>query len=178
MRVRGMDGASEEAGTESPDWSTGLVWWDGQKAERTLPNLTVDWSDPLMHTVRATRLSVPQSVMTAFKAAADRPGRPPQTALVMEAVSLHLARLPELVVARRPPAVTDSSTFFRRPTTPKTNAVTVALYIRPNMGEDTALNRIVDWVSEIVSSGHPTRKAATRSEVVTAALAAQYADSN
>lgn len=145
-------------------------------AQRPLPDLTVDWSDPLMHTIRPTRLSVPASVLAAFKAAAEQPGQPPQTVMAMEAVSTHLARLPELVLARRPAEGPDSSTFYRQRTAPTTVKPEPAqqLYFRPLMGEDQALNRIVDWVTEIIVGDNPVRRPATRSEVVTAALAAQY----
>ena len=85
---------------------------------RPLPDLIIDWSDPVMHVVRATRLSVASSVFDAFKAAAEQPGQPPQTSLIMAAVSTHLARLPELVLARRPEEHTDFSSFYRRPAAP------------------------------------------------------------
>ena len=141
-----------------------------------LPDLTIDWSDPVMHVVRATRLSVAGSVFDAFKAAAEQPGQPPQTSLIMAAVSAHLARLPELVLERRPDEHTDFSTFYRRPTvTSRTRTdPQVALYIRPNGGEDQALNRIVGWVNAIITEGHPGRREASRSEIVAAALAAEY----
>ncbi|MEC9324404.1 MAG: hypothetical protein VYB90_11235 [Actinomycetota bacterium] len=143
---------------------------------RPLPDLTIDWSDPVMHVVRATRLSVAGSVFDAFKAAAEQPGQPPQTSLIMAAVSAHLARLPELVLERRPDEHTDFSTFYRRPTvTSRTRTdPQVALYIRPNGGEDQALNRIVGWVNAIITEGHPGRREASRSEIVAAALAAEY----
>ena len=143
---------------------------------RPLPDLTIDWSDPVMHVVRATRLSVAGSVFDAFKAAAEQPGQPPQTSLIMAAVSAHLARLPELVLERRPDEHTDFSTFYRRPTvTSRTRTdPQVALYIRPNGGEDQALNRIVGWVNAIITEGHPGRREASRSEIVAAALAAKY----
>ncbi|GAT11985.1 MULTISPECIES: hypothetical protein [Mycolicibacterium] len=143
---------------------------------RPLPDLTIDWSDPVMHVVRATRLSVAGSVFDAFKAAAEQPGQPPQTSLIMAAVSSHLARLPELVLARRPDEHTDFSSFYRRPTVASRNRTDpqVALYIRPNGGEDQALNRIVSWVNAIITDGHPGRREASRSEIVAAALAAEY----
>ena len=141
-----------------------------------LPDLIIDWSDPVMHVVRATRLSVASSVFDAFKAAAEQPGQPPQTSLIMAAVSTHLARLPELVLARRPEEHTDFSSFYRRPAAPSRNRTDpqVPLYIRPNGGEDQALNRIVDWVNAIITDGHPGRREASRSEIVAAALAAEY----
>ena len=143
---------------------------------RPLPDLIIDWSDPVMHVVRATRLSVASSVFDAFKAAAEQPGQPPQTSLIMAAVSTHLARLPELVLARRPEEHTDFSSFYRRPAAPSRNRTDpqVPLYIRPNGGEDQALNRIVDWVNAIITDGHPGRREASRSEIVAAALAAEY----
>jgi hypothetical protein len=143
---------------------------------RPLPDLTIDWSDPVMHVVRATRLSVAGSVFDAFKAAAEQPGQPPQTSLIMAAVSTHLARLPELVLARRPNEHTDFSSFYRRPTAASRNRTDpqVPLYIRPNAGEDQALNRIVAWVNAIITEGHPGRREASRSEIVAAALAAEY----
>ncbi len=143
---------------------------------RPLPDLTIDWSDPVMHVVRATRLSVAGSVFDAFKAAAEQPGQPPQTSLIMAAVSAHLARLPELVLERRPDEHTDFSSFYRRPTAASRNRTDpqVALYIRPNGGEDQALNRIVGWVNAIITDGHPGRREASRSEIVAAALAAEY----
>ena len=129
---------------------------------RPLPDLIIDWSDPVMHVVRATRLSVASSVFDAFKAAAEQPGQPPQTSLIMAAVSTHLARLPELVLARRPEEHTDFSSFYRRPAAPSRNRTDpqVPLYIRPNGGEDQALNRIVDWVNAIITDGHPGRREA------------------
>ena len=63
-----------------------------------------------------------------------------------------------------------------RPAAPSRNRTDpqVPLYIRPNGGEDQALNRIVDWVNAIITDGHPGRREASRSEIVAAALAAEY----
>ncbi|ART74253.1 hypothetical protein BTO20_37015 (plasmid) [Mycobacterium dioxanotrophicus] len=162
-----------QTSVEARDERAGVAHTVGR---RPLPDLTIDWSDPVMHVVRSTRLSVASSVFDAFKAAAEQPGQPPQTSLIMAAVSTHLARLPELVLARRPDEHTDFTSFYRRPTVASRNRTDpqVPLYIRPNGGEDQALNRIVAWVNAIITDGHPGRREASRSEIVSAALAAEY----
>lgn len=173
-------GADRDTATSPARTDTEVAAGEGavpNVGRRPLPDLTIDWSDPVMHVVRATRLSVASSVFDAFKAAAEQPGQPPQTSLIMAAVSTHLARLPELVLARRPDEHTDFSSFYRRPTVASRNRTDpqVPLYIRPNGGEDQALNRIVAWVNAIITDGHPGRREASRSEIVAAALAAEYA---
>lgn len=159
---------------QEPSAAAMVATADQPSTQRPLPDLTIDWSDPVMHVVRSTRLSVASSVAEAFKAAAEQPGQPPQTSLIMAAVGNHLSRLPELVVARRPEQNTDPSLFYRRPTVPTKTDLQVPLYIRPNGGEDLALNRIVDWVNAVITEGRPGQREASRSEIVAAALAAEY----
>ncbi|MCK5756521.1 hypothetical protein EV589_5966 [Mycobacterium sp. BK558] len=144
-------------------------------ANRALPELEIDWTDPLMHVASPTRVSVANSVAARFKAAAEQPGSAPQTELIMEAVSSHLADLPELVLGRRPEenATQPSGFFLRRAPVQKAEPV-VPVYMRPIAGEVEALRRIVDWVNSIILEGHPGRPKSTRSEIVTAALDASY----
>lgn len=143
--------------------------------DRELPDLEIDWTDPLMHVASPTRVSVANSVAARFKAVADQPGSAPQTQLIMEAVSDHLAELPELVLKRRPeesgPA--PSGFFVRRAPVQKPEPWQ-PVYMRPIAGEVEALRRIIEWVNDIITVGHPGRQKSTRSEVVTAALDASY----
>ncbi len=138
------------------------------------PDLTIDWSDPMMHVESSTRVSVAHSVATRFKAVADQAGQPPQTELIMEAVNRQLTRLPTLVLARRPEERPQTSGFFLRRTAVKKPEPWVAIYVRPNAGEILALDRIQAWVTQVITAGHPGRKKVTRSEMVTAALDACY----
>ena len=128
-----------------------------------------------MHVASPTRVSVPNSVATAFKAAADKPGSAPQTELIMEAVSCHLGQLPELVLKRRPEesGVAPAGFFVRRAPVRKAEPW-VAVYMRPTTGEVEALRRVVDWVNGVILAGHPGRQKSSRSEVLTAALDATY----
>lgn len=148
---------------------------DHSASRRDLPALEIDWTDPLMHVASPTRVSVANSVAARFKAVADQPGSAPQTELIMEAVSSHLADLPELVLARRPEenATQPPGFFVRRAPVQKAEPV-VPVYMRPIAGEVEALRRIVDWVNSIILAGHPGRPKSTRSEIVTAALDASY----
>lgn len=140
-----------------------------------LPDLTIDWSDPLMHVASPTRVSVANSVVARFKAVADQPGVPPQTELIMEAVSRHLARLPELVLKRRPEeSGADPAGFFVRRAPVQKAEPWLPVYMRPMAGEVEALRRIVEWVNGVILEGHPGRQKSSRSEVVTAALDASY----
>lgn len=142
---------------------------------RTLPDLEIDWTDPLMHVASPTRVSVANSVAARFKAVADQPGSAPQTELIMEAVSRYLAQLPELVLKRRPEerAAAPAGFFVRRAPVQKAEPWQ-PVYMRPIAGEVEALRRIVDWVNGIILAGHPGRQKVSRSEVVTAALDAAY----
>lgn len=139
-----------------------------------LPDLDIDWTDPLMHVPMPTRVSVANSVGQRFKAVADQPGQPPQTELILEAVNQHLDRLPQLVLERRPEERPQAAGFFLRRAAVQKQEPWVAIYMRPLAGEVEALGRIVEWVSRAITEGHPGRKKTTRSEVVTAALAASY----
>lgn len=143
---------------------------------RTLPDLNIDWSDALMHVASPTRVSVANSVVARFKAVADQPGVPPQTQLIMEAVSQHLEQLPELVLNRRPEegAASGPAGFFVRRAPVQRAEPWLPLYMRPMAGEVEALRRIVEWVDGIILAGHPGRQKTSRSEVVTAALDASY----
>lgn len=140
-----------------------------------LPDLNIDWSDPLMHVASPTRVSVANSVAARFKAVADQPGVPPQTELIMEAVSRHLAQLPELVLKRRPEeSGADPAGFFVRRAPVQKAEPWQPVYMRPMAGEVEALRRIVEWVNGVILDGHPGRQKSSRSEVVTAALDAAY----
>lgn len=142
---------------------------------RALPDLEIDWTDPLMHVASPTRVSVANSVAARFKAVADQPGSAPQTELIMEAVSRHLAQLPELVLKRRPEErATAAAGFFVRRAPVQKAEPWQPVYMRPIAGEVEALRRIVDWVNGIILAGHPGRQKVSRSEVVTAALDAAY----
>lgn len=147
---------------------------DHPDVRRRVPDLTVDWSDPLMHVATPTRVSVAGSVAARFKAAADQPNSPPHTQLIMEAVSEHLDHLPELVLARRPEEQQSSAGFFLRRAAVSSPEPWVPIYMRPNTGEVEALRRLVDWVTEVITKDHPGRKKSSRSELVTAALDATY----
>lgn len=143
--------------------------------DKPLPDLTIDWADPLMHVASPTRVSVANSVATRFKSAAEQPGSPPQTELIMEAVSQHLAVLPQLVLKRRPEeAAPAAAGFFVRRAPVQKAEPWQPVYMRPIAGEIEALRRIVDWVNEAILDGHPGRQKTSRSEVVTAALDASY----
>lgn len=145
------------------------------EVDRALPDLQIDWTDPLMHVASPTRVSVANSVATRFKAVADQPGSAPQTELIMEAVSTHLAELPELVLKRRPEESSSAPTgFFVRRAPVQKPEPWLPVYMRPIAGEVEALRRIVEWVNGIILAGHPGRPKSTRSEVVTAALDAHY----
>ncbi|MDM2402500.1 hypothetical protein PP613_26125 [Mycobacteroides abscessus] len=141
---------------------------------RELPDLELDWTDPLNHIERNTRLSVPNSVVLRFKAEADRPGSPQYTEIMLQAVYDKLAELPELIVARRPKEQQAAGSFpFRRRSAPTPAASTdpkTALYMRPNNGEVELLGRIVKWANLHIKDGHPGRKDTDRSELITAAL--------
>ncbi len=143
-------------------------------APGALPDLSIDWSDPQMHLQASTRLSVPNSVAARFKAVADQPGTAPQTQLIMEAVSRHLAQLPTLVLERRPAEQQRFDGFFLPREAVQKAEPWAAIYLRPNAGELAALSRIVEWVSATITADHPWRKPTNRSELVTAALAATY----
>ncbi|MFT9634564.1 hypothetical protein ACM0CO_19545 [Mycobacteroides abscessus subsp. abscessus] len=145
-----------------------------QVAPRELPDLELDWTDPLNHIERNTRLSVPNSVVLRFKAVADLPGSAQYTEIMLQAVFDKLAELPELIVGRRPKEQQVAGSFpFRRRSTP-TPAVNTdpktALYMRPNNGEVELLGRIVKWANMHIKDGHPGRKDTDRSELITAAL--------
>lgn len=143
--------------------------------DRKLPDLEIDWTDPLMHVASPTRVSVANSVATRFKAVADQPGSAPQTQLIMQAVSDHLAELPELVLKRRPEESGAAPTgFFVRRAPVQKPEPWQPVYMRPIAGEVEALRRIVEWVNDIITAGHPGRQKSSRSEVVTAALDASY----
>lgn len=164
--------APAPAGAESQPASTTAVV---APHDRALPDLTIDWADPLMHVASPTRVSVANSVATRFKAVADQPGSAPQTELIMEAVSTHLAELPELVLKRRPEESSSAPTgFFVRRAPVQKPEPWLPVYMRPIAGEVEALRRIVEWVNGIILDGHPGRPKSTRSEVVTAALDASY----
>ena len=143
-------------------------------APRELPDLSIDWSDPLMHVASPTRVSVSNSVVARFKAVADQPGVPPQTELIMEAVSQHLAVLPELVLKRRPEERGADTGFFVRRAPVQKAEPWQPVYLRPMAGEVEALRRIVEWVNGVILDGHPGRQKSSRSEVITAALDATY----
>ncbi|MEB3033324.1 hypothetical protein [[Mycobacterium] nativiensis] len=144
-------------------------------ADKPLPDLTIDWADPLMHVASPTRVSVANSVAARFKSAAEQPGSAPQTELIMEAVSQHLPALPDLVLKRRPEeAAPASAGFFVRRAPVQKAEPWQPVYMRPIAGEIEALRRIVDWVNEVILDGHPGRQKTSRSEVVTAALDASY----
>ncbi|WP_241474008.1 hypothetical protein [Mycolicibacterium neoaurum] len=144
-------------------------------SERTLPDLQIDWADPLMHVASPTRVSVANSVASRFKAVADQPAAPPQTELIMEAISRHLADLPELVLRRRPEESGTAPAGFYVKRAPIQKAEPwQPVYMRPIAGELEALRRIVDWVNGIILAGHPGRQKTSRSEIVTAALDASY----
>lgn len=149
---------------------------DDAVADRELPDLELDWTDPLKHIERNTRLSVPNSVVLRFKAVADLPGSAQYTEIMLQAVFDKLAELPELIVARRPKEQQSAGSFpFRRRSapTPTANAdPKTALYMRPNNGEVELLGRIVNWANMHIKEGHPGRKDTDRSELITAALAA------
>lgn len=144
-------------------------------SDRTLPDLEIDWSDPLMHVATPTRVSVANSVAARFKAAAEQPGTAPQTELIMEAVSKHLADLPSLVLKRRPEEAgpAPAGFFVRRAPVQKAEPWQ-PVYMRPIAGEIEALKRIVDWVNDAILDGHPGRQKSSRSEIVTAVLDASY----
>ena len=141
---------------------------------RELPDLELDWTDPLNHIERNTRLSVPNSVVLRFKAVADMPGSAQYTEIMLEAVYNKLAELPELIVDRRPREQQVAGSFpFRRRSAPTPAANTdpkTALYMRPNNGEVELLGRIVKWANQHIKAGHPGRKDTDRSELITAAL--------
>ncbi|SIC06280.1 Uncharacterised protein [Mycobacteroides abscessus subsp. abscessus] len=147
---------------------------DSNDAARELPDLDLDWTDPLNHIERNTRLSVPNSVVLRFKAVADLPGSPQYTEIMLQAVYDKLAELPELIVARRPKEQQSAGSFpFRRRSAPAAAANTdpkTALYMRPNNGEVELLARIVKWADMHIKDGHPGRKDTDRSELITAAL--------
>ncbi len=144
-------------------------------ANRTLPDLEIDWSDPLMHVASPTRVSVANSVAARFKAVADQAAAAPQTELIMEAISRHLAELPELVLRRRPEESGTAPAGFYVKRAPIQKAEPwQPVYMRPIAGELEALRRIVEWVNEIILTGHPGRQKTSRSEIVTAALDASY----
>lgn len=164
---RETDRRFDESGRSGDTGSVGTV---------DLPDLDIDWADPLMHVPMPTRVSVANSVAQRFKAVADQPGQPPQTELILEAVNQHLDRLPQLVLERRPEERPQTSGFFLRRAAVQKQEPWVAIYMRPLAGEVEALGRIVEWVSRAITEGHPGRKKTTRSEVVTAALAASYSE--
>lgn len=138
----------------------------------TPPDVNVDWSDPRMHVTKQTRISVASSVATRFKSVAERPGAPPQTQLIMEAVDKQLPRLAELVLARRPDSQQPEGFFLRR-SVAQAREPWLPVYLRPNVGEIEALAQIVQWVNAVIGA-QPGRKPTSRSEVVTAALDATY----
>ncbi|PQM44870.1 hypothetical protein C1Y40_04972 [Mycobacterium talmoniae] len=176
-----VESALDEAGsvvdgsqTQAPDPAAKPVRAAaGRRSKRPLPDLTIDWTDPLMHVATPTRVSVANSVVRQFKDVADQPGSPPQTELILSAVNDQLHRLPELVLSRRPEEQQQTGFFLRRATVQKPEPW-LPLYMRPIAGEVEALKRIVDWVTEVITDGHPGRRRSNRSEVVTAALAATY----
>lgn len=171
--------AAEPAPTASSEQFPAAPAANSARAETAptvaLPDLSIDWSDPLMHVASPTRVSVANSVVARFKAVADQPGVPPQTELIMEAVSRYLAQLPELVLRRRPEeSGADPAGFFVRRAPAQKAEPWLPVYMRPMAGEVEALRRIVEWVNGVILDGHPGRQKSSRSEVVTAALDAAY----
>jgi hypothetical protein len=136
-----------------------------------LPDLSIDWSDPLMHVVKPTRVAIDVSVETRFKAEAAVLSK---TELVMAALTTHLADLPALVLARRPDEQGTSEGFFVRRAPASRSELGVPVYLRPKVGEWEALGRIEQWVTGVITAGHPGRRKATKSEIITAALATEY----
>lgn len=169
-----VDETADDADADALDGTADTSDKDGNDGRRPVPDLTINWSDPLMHVATPTRVSVAGSVAARFKAAAEQPNSPPHTQLIMEAVSDHLDRLPELVLARRPEEQQSSPGFFLRRAAVASSEPWVPIYMRPNTGEVEALRRLVDWVTEVITKDHPGRKKSSRSELVTAALDATY----
>lgn len=139
-----------------------------------LPDLSIDWADPLMHIVKPNRVAVDVSVESRFKAAAAAAGVPSNTELVMAALHKHLADLPAMVLARRPEEQGASEGFFVRRAPVSRAEPGVPVHLRPKVGEWEALGRIEQWVTGVITSGHPGRRKATKSEIITAALAVEY----
>ena len=139
-----------------------------------LPDLSIDWADPLMHIVKPNRVAVDVSVEARFKAAAAAAGVPSNTELVMAALHKHLADLPAMVLARRPEEQGAPEGFFVRRAPASRAEPGVPVHLRPKVGEWEALSRIEQWVTGVITAGHPGRRKATKSEIITAALAVEY----
>lgn len=147
----------------------------GKAHNGALPDLSIDWTDPMMHIVKPNRVAVDVSVETRFKAAGTAGSSAPgNTERVMVALTKHLAELPDLVLARRPEEQGTAEGFFvRRAPTSRTEPG-VPVHLRPKVGEWEVLGRIEQWVTDLITAGHPGRRKATKSEIVTAALAVEY----
>lgn len=152
---------------------------DGRDKARdgvTLPDLSIDWADPMMHIVKPNRVAVDVSVETRFKAAAATAGSPApgNTERVMAALTKHLAVLPDLVLARRPEEQGGGQGFFVRRAPTSRAEPGVPVHLRPKVGEWEVLGRIEQWVTGLITAGHPGRRKATKSEIITAALSVEY----
>lgn len=136
-----------------------------------LPVLEVDLSDPASLRAAPTTLNVPASVVERFEAV--RSVRTTHAALMLHAVRTEAERLPELVLARRPELLVGDP-FPLRPVPGEEHATERAgtLRVRPIRAEVEVLDRLTAWVDAQVQRRRPGGRKVSRSEVVTAALAA------
>lgn len=139
-----------------------------------LPDLMIDWSDPDMYPVKATRASVPLDLAARFKADDHATA---QTQRALAAVVDNLQQLPELVLAVRGQSLGGGTGFFFSPTPVKRSAAARGdVFLRLKRGEEIALERIRVWVTEVIQRDNPGRAKVTRSDLIHAALAIVYGD--
>jgi hypothetical protein len=166
--------ASVASASAKPEPAAGSRSGKAGAAKRALPDLTIDWTDPLMHVVKPNRVAVDVSVEARFRVAANSPSGPSNTEIVMSALTKHLVALPELVLARRPEEQGAAEGFFVRRAPLSRPEQAVSVHVRPKVGEWEALGRIEEWVTGVITAGHPGRRKASKSEIITAALAVEY----
>lgn len=137
-------------------------------ATTALPRLDIDLTDPAVHVVSGTVLSVPASIMERFELA--RVTAPSHTAIVLDALRAHAEQLPTLILNRRP-AGDPKDLFPGRPTPGAGKAqMFMQLRIRPTNGELRVMKLLADWSSQLIAQQRPGARATNRSEMVSAAL--------
>lgn len=140
-------------------------------AAMLLPNLVIDWTDPEMHKIKATRATVPLDLATRFKADGHAVA---QTQRALGAVVDNLSQLPDLVLSVRGEKPGGQPGFFFTPTAPRKPGPRGDVFLRLKRGEEIALEKIRVWVTDVIQRNNPGRRKATRSDLIHAALDIAY----
>ena len=134
---------------------------------RTLPVITVDMDERTAVLPNPTVMSVPASIMARFDEA--RRSADSHTELVLDALEAAGARLPDLVLARRP-KLARTGLFARADRVKGEPDRTAALRVRPTVAELDQIDQLVAWVDSEVKRERPGGRPVSRSEAVAAAL--------